>query len=255
MPRVPRSAAPGTHVELGRFSLGGLAERRVRVYVPSRYDGWHAHRALVLFDGQNVFGDHGSFAGGWHTDAAIDRLPKKLQPPIVVAIDHGGAARIDELVPWKALRGRGGELDRLLDGVASVIVPEVHRRWHVVPGAVGFCLGGSSLGGLAALYGHFRAPEIFGGALAMSPSLWVANRAIFPFVEARPKPTYTRIYLDCGVREGRGMFALAEGMAALLHARGWHGDHSLMWRPDAKGAHSEVHWRRRLPKALRFLYA
>ena len=254
-PRVPRRAGQGTHVELGRFALGGLPERRVRVYVPSRYDGWKPHRALVLFDGQNVFGDQGSFAGGWHADEAIERLPKKLQPPIVVAIDHGGEARIDELVPWKGKSGRGGDLDRLLDGVAGVLVPEIHRRWHVLPGAVGLCLGGSSLGGLAALYGHFRAPDVFGGALAMSPSLWVADRKIFPFVEARPKPKFTRIYLDCGVREGRGMFALAEAMAALLHARGWHGDRSLMWRPDAKGAHSEAHWRRRLPKALRFLYA
>lgn len=258
MPRLPRSAARGTLVELGLLSLGGLPERRVRVYVPSRYDAWRAHRALVLFDGQNVFGDEGSFAGGWHADDAVDRLPKKLQPPLIVAIDHGGLARIDELVPWKALgraHARGGELDRLLEGIASVIVPEVHRRWHVVPGALGFCLGGSSLGGLAALYGHLRAPESFGGALVMSPSLWASGRAIFPFVEARPKPTFTRIYLDCGMREGRGMFALAEAMAALLRARGWHGERSLMWRPDAKGAHSEVHWRRRLPKALRFLYA
>jgi hypothetical protein len=32
-----------------------------------------ADPTLYLFDGQNVFGDEGSFAGGWHTHAAVDR--------------------------------------------------------------------------------------------------------------------------------------------------------------------------------------
>ena len=86
--------------------------------------------------------------------------------------------------------------------IRGIDVARLARR-PMAMSAVGFCLGGASLGGLAALYGHFRAPELFGGALAMSPSLWVADRAIFPFVEARPKPTYTRVYLDCGAREGR----------------------------------------------------
>ena len=38
-----------------------------------------------------------------------------------------------------------------------------------------------------------------------------------------------------------------------LTARGWDSDR-LMWRADARGTHSEAAWRRRLPKALRFMY-
>jgi predicted alpha/beta superfamily hydrolase len=253
MPRIPRPAGSGALVDLGAFAFHGLAPRRVRAYVPSRYHASRSHRALVLFDGQNVFEDEGSFAGGWHVDDAIERMPRKLRPPIVVAIDHGGAARIDELAPW-AFRGRGGKLDPLLDAIATQIVPEVHRRWHVDHGAVGWALGGSSLGGLAALYGHLRAPDVFGGALAMSPSLWLADRRAFGFVEERAKPSFTRVYLDCGAREGRGMFELARLMAGLLRGRGWDAE-QMLWRPDSKGAHSERHWRRRLPKALRFFYA
>ncbi len=253
MPRLARRAPHGALVDLGRLSLGGLPDRRVRAYVPARYDAARAHHALVLFDGQNVFGDAGSFAGGWHADDAIDAMPKKLSPPIVVAIDHGGPARLDELVPMR-VDGRGGGLDPLLDGVASALVPALRSRWHLHPGAVGLCLGGASLGGLAALYGHVRTPEVFGGALAMSPSLWIARARIFEFVEARWRPTFARVYLDCGAREGARMLALAEAMSGLLRARGYD-DASLMWRRDAKGAHSEAHWRRRLPKALRFLYA
>jgi len=42
-------------------------------------------------------------------------------------------------------------------------------------------------------------------------------------------------------------------MAQHLVARGYDADR-LMWRADPKGTHSEADWRRRLPKALRFMY-
>jgi hypothetical protein len=42
-------------------------------------------------------------------------------------------------------------------------------------------------------------------------------------------------------------------MTAHLAGRGYDDDR-LMFRPDSRGAHNEASWRRRLPKALRFLY-
>lgn len=44
-------------------------------------------------------------------------------------------------------------------------------------------------------------------------------------------------------------------LAALLAARGLSpAARQLLWRPDQRGSHNERAWRRRLPKALRFLY-
>jgi enterochelin esterase-like enzyme len=115
-------------------------------------------------------------------------------------------------------------------------------------------VGGSSLGGLAAFYAHLRYPQAFGGAMAMSPSFWFGHPRIFEFAESVPIPWTSRIYLDGGVREARGMmFRHGSEMANLLARRGWPAD-TVMWRPDSKGTHSEKHWRRRLPKALRFLF-
>ena len=50
------------------------------------------------------------------------------------------------------------------------------------------------------------------------------------------------------------MYPIVEDMVEHLRARAY-GQDRLMWRPDSKGTHSEVHWRRRLPKALRFISA
>lgn len=49
------------------------------------------------------------------------------------------------------------------------------------------------------------------------------------------------------------MLPAAREMAALLRARGY-SRRQLCWRPDPRGDHTEAAWRRRLPRALRFMY-
>ncbi|KFE62798.1 hypothetical protein DB31_3912 [Hyalangium minutum] len=85
-------------------------------------------------------------------------------------------------------------------------------------------MGGSSMGGLAALYAHFRHPDLFGAALCMSPSLGFADRKIFDYVAAQPKPWTSRIYIDAGAKEdGGSMVADAERLVHHLRERGWDG--------------------------------
>ena len=231
---------------------GSERERQVRVWLPRGYDPSHAHRVLVLFDGQNVFDDRGSFAGGWHVHDAVDDLAtSKRRPPVVVGIDHGHDHRIRELSPFP-IHGGDGKLDAFLDWIATGVLPLVSQHAHIAHGPVNTAIGGSSMGGLAALYAHFRRPDLFGGTIVMSPSLWVGQGAIFDFVSRQSTPMISRVYLDCGSKEGR-MIQLAQRMAGLLAARGYPAQ-QFMWRPDPKGTHSEAHWRRRVPKALRFMY-
>lgn len=110
-------------------------------------------------------------------------------------------------------------------------------------------------GGLAALYARFRYPEFFGGALAMSPLLDTAGEAVFEPIANLSVPEFSRIYLDAGAREDRGrLLPLVVKLATHLVVRGWDSDR-LLWRPDPRGTHSETSWRRRLPKALGFLYS
>ena len=240
---MPRRLLPGRLVDLGRFVPPGFFPRHVRAYVPSVVDRAVPWPAIVMFDGQNLFGDQGSYAGGWHAHEAVDGMTSRtVIPPIVIAIDHGGIHRVEELARHS---------DAFLDWVAGTLVPlarhELHLQHHVM-------LGGSSLGGLAALYGHFRHPDVFAGALAMSPSFWIRRGAIFSALDTLKRPHVSRLYVDCGRLEGSGrMYRDAVRMVNLLRERGYD-DTNLMWRPDARGRHREAHWRRRLPKALRFLF-
>jgi len=250
---MPQSS--GSFHNLGPFDIPGMPPARVvRVYRPiGRPDV--VRPTLYLLDGQNVFEDDGSFAGGWWAHTAADRLVpgRKVVAPVVVGIPHGGERRISELSAWP-VSGNTGDADRFLDWVVGSLAPALQRDAGLPPGAVNAVIGGSSMGGLAALYAHFRHPDVFGGALCMSPAFWVAGKAIFPYVAGRPTPEFSRIYLDCGAREGGGrMLPIVRAMARHLQARGYDADR-LLYRADARGAHNELNWRRRLPGALRFMF-
>ena len=206
---------------MGPFEIPGIGARHVRVCEPPR-DRNAPSPVLYVFDGQNVFDDGPSYAGGWHLHRAACALHKRAgRAPVVVGVEHGGEARIAELSPW-GFRGQPGRTDALLDWMTGTLAPRVQGELNLssAPGEV--AIGGSSLGGLAALYAHFRSPEHFGLVLAMSPSLWVGRGRIFEYVASRPKPWTSRIYLDAGGLEAGGnMLRAAERMAGELRGRGW----------------------------------
>ena len=252
----------GHFEELGTVHPTGLGRRRVRAFVPAGGAAGGARPLLIMFDGQNVFGDHGSYAGGWHVHEAVSQLARtrRAAAPVVIGLEHGGVARIDELTPFSDGR-RGGKLDAIVGTLVDELLPRAHARFDLGYGPGSHFIGGSSLGGLAALYAHLSRPDVFGGALAMSPSLWFARARFTAFARAQPVPERSRIYLDMGVREGDGRsLPITEAFARQLRARGWgepseRGHLRVMMRPDARGRHDEKAWRRRFPMALRFLLA
>lgn len=237
---------------LGPLDVPHLRPRRVRVYVPPR-DRHGASPVLYVFDGQNVFDDEASYAGGWHLHNTARSLGKKHgRAPVIVGIDHGGDARIEELSPWAG--ERGGRTDALLDWLTGTLAPRIRHEFRVSgePRDVG--IGGSSMGGLAALYAHFRNPETFGLVMSMSPSLFMGRGKLFEFIASKSKPWTSRIYLDAGALEAGGsMLRAAQRLAGELRARGWD-DGSLRFVESKRGTHSEKHWRRRAPGAMTFLY-
>ncbi len=226
---------------------GVAPKRHVRVYEPRRAREGD-RPALVLFDGQNVFDDAPSFAGGWHAHRTVERLARSVMPPVVLGIDHGHEHRISELSPFDFGSTRGS-LDALLDWLARWLLPKLRSEHQLTSDPARTIIGGSSMGGLAALYAHLKRPDVFGGAIAMSPSLWVGRGAIMRFAERHPPRPGARIYLDAGAKEAGGrMLQAAERMASILGES----PASIKFVADARGQHREADWRRRLLPAMRF---
>ena len=227
--------------------------RDILVYLPPGYQkSRRQYPVIYMQDGQNLFDPATSFAGDWGLLAGLDGLAGRTVVPIVVAVPTMGEERIAEYSPFVDSVAGGGKGEAYLEFLLSTLKPLIDREFRTLPERKGTGIGGSSMGGLLSLYGYFRRPEAFGFCATLSPSLWFADRAIFPFVEAAPFVP-GRIYLDIGTEEGSASLANARRMRDLLLSRGYREGVDLRWVEDAGAGHHESAWGRRLKTAVPFL--
>jgi predicted alpha/beta superfamily hydrolase len=246
-----RTGSVRTLADVYSAELGN--HRDLHVYLPPSYDGGDARYPVIyLQDGQNLFDDATSFAGAWGAGIAADSAARLGYEAIIVGVSNVGPVRIDEYSPFVDPRLGGGKGERYLAFLVRTVKPLIDRDFRTQRGRRHTIVGGASMGGLLALYAFFRYPDVFGVACVQSPALWFASGAIFDYVDAAP--FYPgRIYLDVGRREGEGTLRNARRMCASLIEKGYVENKTLKWVEDARGAHHESAWGRRLKKALPFL--
>ena len=239
--------------------------RLLRVWLPPDYDGWGATRYPVLYlnDGQNLFEAATAFAGvHWQVGETATRLiaEQKIRPLIIVGIDNT-KNRASEYIPYKSkdprvLNAKGKYYPEFL---RREVMPLIEERYSVSKGPENTGLGGSSLGGLIALYTQIAAPGVFGRLLIESPSLFVANRKILQD-SSQLRNWSTRMYLGMGTDEVGSADKDAKivedvrELDAILRATGLD-DTRLKVRIAEGATHSEAAWAARFPEALEFLYS
>ena len=234
--------------------------RDVVVYLPPSYAADHARRYPVLYmhDGQNLFDPETSYVRGqhWRLGEMADMLiaEGRVQPLIIVGVNHTGPGRLHEYTPTKDPRlggGLGKAYGRLL---VEELKPFIDARYRTRPGRDHTGLGGSSLGGLSTMYLGLRHSDVFGLLAVMSPSVWWGRRAILRYVaKARPRPD-TRIWLDMGTAESRYGVADARKLRNALVKAGWREDVDLAYAEPQGATHSETAWAHRVGDVLHFLF-
>jgi len=259
------TARPSVAVLDTAFAMPQLGRtRRVWLYLPPDY-ATTSRRFPVLYlqDGQNVFDDATSFAGEWGVDETLDSVEAAGGPDvIVVAVDNGGAKRLDEYQPWPGnMPGvGGGEGMRYVDFLVRTLKPYVDAHYRTRPDRLHTGVGGSSLGGLISFYAAIKYPKVFGRALVFSPSFFI-NPQIFALARAaRPLRPAARFYFVSGQNEGgQGplLRAIPNGQTAMvdtLAAAGFNVARDVRASLPADGAHAEWFWRREFPAAYAFLF-
>lgn len=231
--------------------------REVTVYLPAGYEERDDRRYPVLYmqDGQNLFDAERAYIPGQHwrlKEAADDVIGERnASPMIIVGIDHAGVARADEYTPVRDPKHpRSGKADEYAKFLLETIKPAIDARYRTSSDAF---VGGSSLGGLVSLHLVLKHPNVFGGAMAMSPSVWWGNRAILKEVDGFEERRRPRLWIDIGGREGTEALKDARALRDRLTENGWT-EHSLRYFEDRRGDHSERAWARRVRLALEFLF-
>ena len=120
------------------------------------------------------------------------------------------------------------------------------------------------MGGLVTLQIASMWPEVFGGLLVLSPSVWWNRRAVLRtirhpgllgelFGRSRGLPSSTRVWLSIGTAEGDAAVSDARRLRDTIVAMR-RGDQSrLRYVEYSGGTHSEAAWAAQLPDALIFL--
>ena len=160
---------------------------------------------------------------------------------------------IDEYSPFfDDSVGGGGTADLYVDFLLHTLKPTIDAQFRTRPEPAHTGVLGSSMGGLLSTYAFFRPPHAFGMCGIMSPSIWFADRAILPYVEAAASPP-GRIWLDVGTGEGARTVANVRALSDLLARKGYREGESLRTVVAAGAGHTEPAWGRRLKKAVPFL--
>jgi enterochelin esterase-like enzyme len=241
--------------------------RFLRAWLPPGYDdaqnaGRH-YPVLYLNDGQNLFETSTAFAGiEWQVDETADRLIREgtVPPMIIVGMDNTGKDRIREYMPFRSmhprmLRVRGRYYP---DFLMKEVMPFVGRNYRVATGPENTGLGGSSLGGLIALYTVMARPGVIGRLLLESPSLWASGRQLVK--ESRSVRIWPeRIFLAVGTAEAgseersRTVVDDVRELAAIMR-RAVLSEKRLRLVIREGAGHNEAAWAERFPEALQFLF-
>jgi predicted alpha/beta superfamily hydrolase len=228
-------------------------ERDLLVYLPATHgDGEQRYPVIYMHDGQNLFDPATSFAGEWQVDETMAAASLEGLEAIVVGVPNMREQRIHEYSPFDVPDIGPGRGDAYLEFLTHTVKPLVDRRFRTLPDRRHTGIAGSSMGGLISLYAFFACPDTFGFAAVMSPSLWLADEAIFPLIEAAPFVP-GRLYLDVGHLEGARHVANARRLRDLLEQKGYRDGDDLRCIEDETGHHNEAAWARRFAAALPFL--
>ncbi len=226
--------------------------RRIWIYLPPDYlSSQKKFPVLYMQDGQNVFDALTAYAGEWGVDETLDSIGSHSKEIIVVAIDHGGAKRINEYCPYDMEKYGKGEGDLYLDFLVNTLKPFVDKKYRTLKDRQNTFIAGSSMGGLISMYAVLKYPNVFGGAGVFSPAFWIGPK-IFDDIRKKGKEVNSKIYFYCGGQEGEtmepDMEKAFEEMREVSNSR-----MISNVRPDGK--HSESAWREEFPLFYLWLMA
>lgn len=256
----PYFDAAGAQGKRENYDLPGPdgKSRTLRAFLPPGYaeNTLAKYPLLLMMDGQNLFEDEtASFGVSWQLDEAVlaTMAAAKAGEIVVVGIDHAGPKRIFEYTPWfDKGEGDGGGGEAFLQWVDKSVIPDANSRYRLVDDRDHRVIGGSSLGGLMALYALESRPQVWSGALCMSGAWWWNGLQIATWVQQVWSPLPVRVWLDAGT-QGDGL-ADAQTMKNTLESLGLQVPKTLGFYIDQGANHSETFWKKRVHLALEFFY-
>lgn len=238
------------------FPMDSLAKtRRIRILLPyDYYTSNKVYRTLYLQDGQNLWDKSAPF-GTWGIDESLTNMASDGKSDVViVAIDHGDKARIQEFMPVQGTKLGIAQGKRYLKFIVNELKPFIEGKYRVSGMRKDNAIGGSSMGGLISTYAALYYPEMFSKVLIFSPSLWV-TQDVFKELSTAPFFRNMDIYLYGGGQESATLVKNLNRFQKLLTQRGLEENGiQLKLSINPEGMHNEAAWGHEFPAAMQWLF-
>jgi enterochelin esterase-like enzyme len=252
--------------------------RTIRILLPPGYhDPKNAaqHYPVLYFnDGITVFKSR-----TFHLEERVYPFIQSgsIPPLIVVGVDNGGSTdksknpetdRANEFLPYPDVGFPPNHLytadppnpqGKLYpDFLVNEIMPLIQKRYRIKAGPSNTVLGGSSYGGVSALYTVIRKAGTFGGLLLESTPLWIApDRQLLKDAEKTevwPKAVYVGSETKETEQEDVRLEGAQDEETLLAIIRTNSPETRLKSVLEEGGVHDASSWGGRLPVALQFLF-
>ncbi len=263
----------------GSVTRASFNGRRVDYWAPEG----GSDRLLLAHDGQNIFDKKSATRGTtWELAQHAIAISQEfnVRPPLVIGVFHSGSSedpfgRAKDLAPQHPFQngvtpilGRSGfwqreqpsfpldeiRSDRYLAEIVDQVIPTIAKYTNSQIDPRKSAMLGSSMGGLATLYGVNKYPQYFQTALSFSPH-WIIGEN--PLVESLLTPLtpikISRLWMSRGTKghdKNYGPFQDYADKIAL--ANGWRSGVNFLHKVYPRTGHNEKSWRSYLSEALRF---
>jgi enterochelin esterase-like enzyme len=214
-----------------------------------------ADNPYILDSMRQTLGQNRLWYGNWQVDKRLDELfaERGLDGIIIVGVSSDGGDRTAEYSPWPWSGASVAEGEDYADFVVHTLKPYIDRTYPTRGERAHTGIGGSSMGGLIALYIGLKYQSVFSKVAAFSPLLTEGplGRQLVDYARQRGKANPMRMYIDLGTEESS--FGPLEPLHDALSAVGFCED-ELWFRRVEGGRHRIDHWGARFPEALLWLY-
>lgn len=264
-----------------RFQIRNLPGQVTRADFDGRtVDYWAPEKAtehlIVTHDGQNIFDPKtATHRQTWNLAQTASRVftERGLTPPAIIAIFHATTklnlwGRAQDLAPqqpfqngsvvakepYRAIAPEDLRSDEYLERIAMTIIPAISNALKLSPNPEKIALLGSSMGGLATLYGVARYPELFQTGFAFSPHWVIGEYALVDALLTRlPSPERHKIWMSRGTKSLDAKYQPFQDYAdQKLRSLGWTDSSHFTSRIFTGDRHSERSWRKQVEPALQF---
>lgn len=233
--------------------------RCIHLYLPGEYErSQERYPVLYMFDGHNLFFDSDATYGkSWGLKDFLDRWEKKL---IVVGMEcgHAEGQRIAEYCPYPIHTRAFGDVDgqgvATMDWIVHDLKPYIDNTYRTWSHREATAIGGSSMGGLMALFAALQYNQWFSKAAAVSPAVFFALDSLRREVQ-QPLNADTRIFFSWGSEElSLGYKDQVDNIVQELEAAVQeNGAHTCRYCQPG-GQHNEASWGQQLPLWMEFLW-